>query len=100
MALQLPFPATFSGGPTASSSYERLFSLSLCLNCHRLPSVLRSSRRRSKAAVLVFSSKEDTEVRVEEAVAGAGGEEGQQDLEEESDPDPQDLEYVAQIKRV
>ncbi|KAK2992433.1 hypothetical protein RJ640_022811 [Escallonia rubra] len=82
-----PLPSSFSTTTTAAAA-----SFSFQQHYNPLGFSGRTSRRRSNGGQ-VFVGKEETELLNTSTI-----QDDQQDFEQ--DPDPQDLEYVAQIKRV
>ncbi|CAK9138738.1 unnamed protein product [Ilex paraguariensis] len=93
----LPFAVPLSTTSTSTSTSTSTFSSALPTLCfchqHRPPFLRQRRIKRSiSSAGRAFVGKEDTEVSV------TSTQEAQQN--NDSDPDPQDVEYVSQIKRV
>ncbi|XP_059656473.1 ycf3-interacting protein 1, chloroplastic [Cornus florida] len=105
MASQLVQPPLSALSLFTSSSSSSLQTLSFFYHHRRrhlgLPSagvaVNRHRQRRRSTAGLVFVGAEDTELRVPSAEIDS---EDDDDDDDDDDPNPEDLEYVGQIKRV
>ncbi|CAL5410599.1 unnamed protein product [Camellia sinensis] len=94
---QPPLPSTSSSNTSLQTlslhSYLQLQSPRKCSVRHYCQKM--SSGRRRRSAGVVFVGKEETQLRVPSA------EDDQvEEVAEEKDPSPEDLEYISQIKRV
>lgn len=94
---QLPLPLHTLLSSTSCSS-KSIHNLSVHFpNCHLHHHVITSRRRKSGIHVGA-NNEDDTTLQTVSVESNVTSEEEEDDDEQE--PDPQDLEYVAQIKRV